>query len=66
MNGQDFSLKPFSPISPAPDFKITGSIDRGADILAIGTELAKTTQRPEWAELIATARAAFPGETTHF
>jgi hypothetical protein len=32
----------------------------GADVLAIGTELTKVTQRPEWAELIATARAAFP------
>jgi hypothetical protein len=32
----------------------------GADILAIGTELTKTTQRPEWSELISTARAAFP------
>jgi hypothetical protein len=34
--------------------------DEGAEALAIGTELAKTTQRPEWNELIATARAAFP------
>jgi len=34
--------------------------EEGADILAIGTELAKTTQRVEWTELIATARAAFP------
>jgi hypothetical protein len=32
----------------------------GADSLVIGTELAKTTQRPEWTELIATARSAFP------
>jgi hypothetical protein len=35
--------------------------DEGAEALAIGTELAKTTQRPEWNELIAKARAAFPG-----
>ena len=34
--------------------------DEGAEALAIGTELAKTTQRPEWNELIATARAVFP------
>jgi hypothetical protein len=30
-----------------------------ADALAIGTELAKTTRRPEWIGLIATARTAF-------
>jgi len=35
--------------------------EEGADGLAIGTELAKTTQRPEWTELIAAVRAAFPG-----
>jgi hypothetical protein len=34
--------------------------EEGAEVLAIGTELAKTTQRPEWTALIATARAAFP------
>jgi hypothetical protein len=34
--------------------------EEGAEALAIGTELAKTTQRPEWNGLIATARAAFP------
>ncbi len=34
--------------------------DEGAEALAIGTELSKTTQRPEWNELIATARAIFP------
>lgn len=34
--------------------------EEGADGLAIGTELAKTTQRPEWTELIAAARAVFP------
>ena len=34
--------------------------DEGAEALAIGTELTKTTQRPEWVGLIATARAAFP------
>jgi hypothetical protein len=31
-----------------------------AEALAIGTELTKTTQRPEWTNLIATARAMFP------
>jgi hypothetical protein len=36
------------------------SAEEGAEALAIGTELAKTTHRPEWAELIATARANFP------
>lgn len=34
--------------------------EEGAEALAIGTELSKTTQRPEWKQLIATARAAFP------
>jgi hypothetical protein len=32
-----------------------------ADALAIGTELAMTTQRPEWLDLIARARAGFSG-----
>jgi glycosyl hydrolase family 113 len=31
-----------------------------AEVLAIGTELARTTQRPEWSGLIAAARAVFP------
>lgn len=34
--------------------------EEGADMLAIGTELAKTSHRPEWTALIAGARAAFP------
>jgi hypothetical protein len=34
--------------------------DEGAEALSIGTELTKTTQRPEWIGLIAAARAAFP------
>jgi hypothetical protein len=34
--------------------------EEGADGLSIGTELTKTTQRPEWLELIAAARAVFP------
>jgi hypothetical protein len=36
------------------------SAAEGAEALAIGTELAKTSARPEWTELIAAARAAFP------
>jgi len=34
--------------------------EEGADGLVIGTELAKTTQRPEWSDVIAAARTAFP------
>jgi hypothetical protein len=34
--------------------------EEGAGVLAIGTELAKTTQRPEWKEVIAAVRAVFP------
>ena len=34
--------------------------EEGADGLAIGTELAKTTQRPEWSAVIAAVRAVFP------
>jgi hypothetical protein len=34
--------------------------EEGAEALAIGTELAKTTKRPEWNKLIAIARAVFP------
>jgi hypothetical protein len=37
----------------------------GADVLSIGTELAKTTQRPEWAELIAATRTTFPRTLTY-
>ena len=33
----------------------------GAEALAIGTELTKTSQRPEWPALIAAVRAVFPG-----
>ena len=35
--------------------------DAKADALAIGTELAMTTQRPEWRDLIAGLRAVYPG-----
>ncbi len=34
--------------------------EEGADALAIGTELAKTSQRAEWKDVIAAVRAAFP------
>jgi hypothetical protein len=34
--------------------------EEGADAFAIGTELVKTTHRPEWREVIAAARAVFP------
>jgi hypothetical protein len=37
-----------------------------ADTFAIGTELAKTTHRPEWLGVIAVARAAFAGTLTYF
>jgi hypothetical protein len=34
--------------------------EEGAEALAIGTELVKTTQRPEWKELIEAVRVIFP------
>nr|WP_315782206.1 MULTISPECIES: hypothetical protein [unclassified Bradyrhizobium] len=34
--------------------------DEGADVLAIGTELARTTRRTEWNAAIAAVRSAFP------
>jgi hypothetical protein len=34
--------------------------EEGAEVLVIGTELAKTTQRPEWETVIATVRGIFP------
>ena len=36
------------------------SADEGAEALAIGTELAKTSKRPEWNDVIAAARGIFP------
>lgn len=39
MNGQDFSLKPFSPISPPLNLKITGHIARRPRQLAIRYDL---------------------------
>jgi hypothetical protein len=35
MNGQDFSLKPFSPLNPPHDYRITGAIARQAHRLAV-------------------------------
>lgn len=37
----------------------------GVDTLALGTELAKTTRRPEWIALIAAVRAIFPRSLTY-
>ncbi len=37
-----------------------------ADILAIGTELTKTTQRPEWIPIIAAVRGDFSGKLLYF
>jgi hypothetical protein len=37
-----------------------------ADALAIGTELEKTTHRPEWQGIVVAARAAFSGTLTYF
>ena len=39
--------------------------EENAQALAIGTELAKTSQRAEWLDLIAAARATFPGTLTY-
>jgi hypothetical protein len=34
--------------------------EEGAEAFAVGTELLKTTQRPEWSEVIAAVRTVFP------
>jgi hypothetical protein len=39
--------------------------EEGADALCIGTELEKTTHRPEWLDLIAELRPVFPGTLTY-
>jgi hypothetical protein len=39
--------------------------EEGAEALSIGTELEKTTQRPEWNDIIAAVRTAFPGLLTY-
>jgi hypothetical protein len=39
--------------------------EENAQALAVGTELAGTSQRTEWFDLIAAARAAFPGTLTY-
>ena len=55
MNGQDFSLQPFSPISPALNFKITGHIARRPRQLAIRFAL-----QGQLAELVIPASADLP------
>ena len=55
MNGQDFSLQPFSPISPPLNFKITGHIARRPRQLAIRYDL-----RGNLAELMIPAPADMP------
>lgn len=39
--------------------------EEGAEMLSIGTELEKTTQRPEWQEIISAVRPVFPGLLTY-
>ncbi len=39
--------------------------EENADVLAVGTELAKTTHRAEWFDLIAAMRTTFPGTLTY-
>jgi len=39
--------------------------DNGVDMLVIGTELAGTTHRPEWNQIIDDIRAIFSGEITY-
>jgi hypothetical protein len=39
MNGQDFSLQPFSPVGPPPNLTITGHLARQAALLAIRYDL---------------------------
>jgi hypothetical protein len=39
--------------------------DEGAEALSIGTELEKTTQRPEWRDIATAVRAVFPGLLTY-
>jgi len=55
MNGQDFSLQPFSPISPALNFKITGNIARRSRQLAVRYDL-----HGPLAELVIPAPAGLP------
>ena len=55
MKGQDFSLQPFSPISPALNFKVTGHIARRPHHLAIRYDL-----HGPLAELVIPAPADLP------
>ncbi len=43
----------------------TIAAEENADVLTIGTELAKTTHRSEWVDLIAAVRAVFPRTLTY-
>ncbi len=36
-----------------------------ADSFSIGTEVSQSTERPEWADVIASVRAVFPGKLTY-
>jgi len=55
MSGQDFSLQPFSPLSPPLTIRITGHINRRPRQLAIHYDL-----RGDLAELMIPAPAALP------
>jgi hypothetical protein len=55
MNGQDFSLQPFSPLSPGLNLKITGNIARHARQLAVRYDL-----HGPLAELVISAPAGLP------
>jgi len=55
MNGQDFSLQPFSPISPALNFQVTGHIARRPHQLAVRFAL-----QGKLAELVIPAPADLP------
>ena len=55
MNGQDFSLQPFSPTGPLPSCRITGRINRRGDTLSIRYDL-----RGALAELVIPAPADLP------
>jgi len=55
MTGRSFSLKPFPPISPPLNYKITGHIARRSHQLAIRYDL-----RGDLAELVIPAPAARP------
>lgn len=41
------------------------SAEEQADMFCVGTELLRTTSRPEWRDVIAAARKVFPGKLTY-